>query len=107
MVYCASCGQKLEENFYFCPRCGVKTKAGTIAGATEQWEDMKKAFTTAAEQMNKAFTKAAEETRTAFEEARKEIQVHATSKRKSVCSNCGATNSPESRFCNKCGKQLS
>lgn len=107
MVYCANCGQKLEENFYFCPKCGVKTKAGTTAGVSEPWEDMKKAFATAAEQMNRAFAKAAEEARRAFKEAKKEIEWHTTSRRKIVCASCGAANPPESKFCSKCGKPLS
>jgi len=107
MVYCANCGQKLEENFNFCPKCGMKTKAGTAAGVPEPWEDMKEAFVAAAEQMNKAFAKAAEETRKAFEEARKEFQRQTTSRRKIVCANCGAANPPESKFCSKCGKSLS
>jgi len=107
MVYCSNCGQKLEENFNFCPKCGVKTKAGAAAGVLEPWEDMKEAFVAAAEQMNKAFTKAAEETRKAFEEARKEFQRHTITKGKIVCAKCGATNPPESKFCSKCGKSLS
>lgn len=107
MVYCANCGQKLEENYYFCPKCGVKTKAGTTAGVSEPWENLREAFVVAAEQMNKAFAKAAEETRKAFEEARKEVLLHTASRRKIICANCGATNLPESKFCSKCGKSLS
>jgi len=107
MVYCAHCGQKLEENFYFCPKCGVKTPKGTAAGVSEPWDDIKRAFATAMEQMNKAFAKAAEETKKGFEEARKEIQWRTTSRRKMVCANCGVSNPPESKFCSKCGKSLS
>jgi len=107
MVYCAGCGQKLEENFYFCPKCGVKTKAGTAAGVSEPWEDMKEAFVAAAEQMNKAFLKAAEEMRKALGDVRREFQVDTASRRKIVCANCGASNPPESKFCSKCGKSLS
>jgi len=107
MVHCANCGQKLEEAFNFCPKCGVKTKAGAAAGVSDPWENMKEAFVTAAEQMNRAFAKAAEETRKAFEQARKEVQRQTTSGRKMVCTNCGAPNPPESKFCSKCGKSLS
>jgi len=106
MPYCSNCGQKLEENFYFCPRCGVKTKAGTAAGVTDPWENIKEAFVGAMEQMNKAFLKASEEMRKAFKEVRKEF-TETTSARKIVCASCGATNSPESKFCSKCGKSLS
>jgi len=107
MAYCSNCGQKLEENFYFCPKCGVKTKAGTAAGVTEPWENIKEAFVGAMEQMNKAFLKASEEMRKAFEEVRREIKEQTTGGRKIVCASCGATNPPESKFCSKCGKSLS
>jgi len=106
MVSCSNCGQKLEENFYFCPKCGVKTKAGTAAGVSEPWEDVRKAFLTAGEEMRKAFEKAGEEMRKAFEEARRESQVRRTAKRV-VCSNCGANNPSEAKFCHKCGRALS
>jgi len=107
MVYCPNCGQQLEENFYFCPKCGTKTRAGAAAGVSEPWEDMKEAFVEAAEQMNKAFQKAANEMREAFEEVRKEFQWHTSSKRRITCANCGAVNHAESKFCSKCGKTLS
>jgi len=106
MVYCANCGQKLEENFYFCPKCGVKTQVGITAGVSEPWENIKKAFATATEQMNKALQKASVEMRKAMEEARKEFW-QTTSRGKIVCANCGATNSQASKFCSKCGKTLS
>jgi len=106
MVYCANCGQKLEENFYFCPKCGVKTKAGTTAGVPEPWEDVRKAFLTAGEEMRKAFQKVGEEMRKAFAEARKESQVRRAAA-SVTCSKCGASNQPEARFCSKCGKSLS
>jgi len=106
MLYCSKCGQKLEENFYFCPKCGTKTKAGIAAGAQEPWESVRQAFLTAGEEMRKAFLKVAEEMRKASAEARKEAQARKTAK-SITCSNCGATNAPESKFCQKCGKPLS
>jgi uncharacterized membrane protein YvbJ len=106
MVYCANCGQKLEENFYFCPKCGTKTKAGTAAGVADPWEAMRQAFLTAGEEIRKAFQKAGEEVQKASAEARKEAQVRRATKSVS-CPNCGATNPPEAKFCHKCGKSLS
>jgi len=107
MVYCPSCGQKLEEDFNFCPKCGTKTKAGATAGVSEPWEAMREAFLTAGEEMRKAFLKAGDEIRRAFEEARKERQSRPTIRKKLVCSNCGAQNPPESKYCSACGKPIS
>jgi len=106
MVYCSKCGQKLAEDFYFCPKCGVKTNVGTAAGVAEPWEDVRKAFLTAGEEMRKAFEKAGEEMRKAFEEPRKEVKSRRTAKSLS-CPNCGANNPSEAKFCHKCGKPLS
>ena len=106
MVHCSNCGQKLEENYYFCPKCGSKTTAGTTAGVADPWEDMKKAFAEAMEEMNKAFAKAAEETRKAFDEARKEVHWQVSSRKKLECPSCGAPNISGSKFCSKCGKPL-
>lgn len=106
MVHCSNCGQKLEENYYFCPKCGTRTGAGITAGAADPWEDVKKAMATAMEEMNKAFAKAAEETKKAFEEAKKEVQWQASSRRKIECPNCGAPSMAGSKFCSKCGKPL-
>jgi uncharacterized membrane protein YvbJ len=106
MAYCQNCGQKLEENFYFCPKCGVKTKAGAAVGVQEPLENMREAFETAGEEMRKAFTKAGEEMRKAFAEARAEAKARRTAK-SALCPNCGTNNPPESKFCQKCGKPIS
>jgi len=106
MVYCSNCGQKLEESFYFCPKCGRRTQAGTAAGVGEPWEALREGFHTAAEEMRKALEKASEEIRKASLEVRKEVQARMSGKSVS-CSNCGAVNSAESKFCVKCGKPLS
>jgi len=105
MIYCANCGQKLEEDFYFCPKCGAKTKAGTAAGVAEPWEAVRQAFLTAGEEIRKAFQKAGEEVQKATTEERKKAE--ARRKTKSIsCPNCGASNTPDSKFCQKCGKPL-
>jgi len=107
MAYCSNCGQKVEENFFFCPKCGRRTEYGIAAGVGEPWEAVKEAFHTAAEEMRKAFEKASEEIRKASQEASREAQARKTSRKNVTCSKCGATNPPESRFCAKCGKSLS
>jgi predicted amidophosphoribosyltransferase len=107
MVYCSNCGQKLEENFNFCPKCGVKTKVGAAAGVPEPWEvAVRGAFFTAGEEMRKAFQKAGEEIRKASTEVRKEVQARRAAK-SAACPNCGANNPSEAKFCSKCGKTLS
>jgi len=106
MVYCAKCGQKLDEAFNFCPKCGTRTETGRSAGVAEPWEAMRKAFQTAGEEMREAFRKAGEEMRKAFMEARRETQAPRTSKTVS-CPKCGASNPIGARFCGECGKPLS
>lgn len=111
MVYCPKCGQKVEEDYYFCPKCGTKIKAGTalVTLSPETLEAVRQALITAGEEMQKAFQKAAEEMQKGFAEARKEAQTRKTAKTAKTisCSNCGTTNPPDSKFCQKCGKPLS
>jgi uncharacterized membrane protein YvbJ len=108
MVYCPKCGQKVEDDYYFCPKCGTKIKAGTavVTLSPETLEAVRQALITAGEEMRKAFQKAAEEMQKGLEEARKEVRTRKTAKTIS-CPNCGATNPPDSKFCQKCGKPLS
>ncbi len=74
MVHCSNCGQKLEENYNFCPKCGTRTSGGFAAGAVDPWEDVRKAWSTAMDEMNKAFSRASEETKKAFEGTKKEAK---------------------------------
>ena len=106
MAYCSKCGQKLEEDFYFCPKCGARTVAGKTAGATDPWENMRKAFETAGEEMRKAFLKAGEEMRKAFAETRTQVRTHGTV-RSVRRPNCSAQNPYGTKFCQKCGKPIS
>jgi rRNA maturation endonuclease Nob1 len=104
--YCSRCGQKLEENFNFCPKCGVRTMAGTAAGVKAPWEAMREAFLVVGEEMHKAFHTAGEGMRKAATELKTEVQTHITVENIS-CSGCGAANAPDSKFCQKCGNPLS
>jgi uncharacterized membrane protein YvbJ len=106
MVYCARCGQELEENFYFCPKCGARTVLGKTAGVAEPWDDLKEALETAGEEMRKAFQKAGEEMRKAFAETRIQVTTHGTTG-SVLCPNCSAQNPYGAKFCQKCGKPIS
>ena len=108
MPYCPNCGQKLEEDYDFCPKCGTRIKAGAplVMISPETVETVRQALITAGEEMRKAFQKAAEEMQKGVAEARKGVQTRKTAKTIS-CSNCGAQNQADSKFCHNCGKPLS
>ncbi len=110
MVYCRNCGQKLEENYSFCPKCGASVKTGVplVTLSPETVEAVRQALVTAGEEMRKAFQKAAEEMQKGLAEARKEAQTRKTAKttKTVTCMNCGAANLLDSKFCQKCGNPL-
>ncbi len=110
MVYCPKCGQKLEENYSFCSKCGTRIKDGApqVTLSPETIESIKQAFVTAGEEMRKAFQKATEEIQKGLEEAKKEAKTRrATKAAKAImCSNCQTANLPDAKFCQKCGKPL-
>ena len=78
---------------------------GTAAGVKDPWEAMREAFLTVGDEMHKAFQRAGEEMRKAATELKTEVQTRRTVQNIS-CSNCGAANFPDSKFCQKCGKPL-
>ncbi len=43
MSYCAKCGNKIDENMAFCPRCGAPVKAGVDSAAHFQTQRGEKA----------------------------------------------------------------
>jgi uncharacterized membrane protein YvbJ len=43
MSYCAKCGNKIEENMAFCPRCGAPLKSGVDSAASFQIQRGEKA----------------------------------------------------------------
>ncbi len=106
MVFCSNCGEKLPENAYFCPRCGMRTKKGIEAGISTPWEDLRVTLTKMGEELEKAFSIAGKEMEKAFKTAREKIK-EATSREPVVCPHCGEKNSADARFCYKCGKKLS
>lgn len=90
---------------YFCPKCGVRTRKGVEDKAPLPYEDMREIFAEMGKEIERAFSIAAKEMDKAFQTARNEIR-KATSKEPKICLSCGEKNSPDSRFCHKCGQKL-
>lgn len=102
MVFCSKCGERLPENAYFCPRCGVKTIKGVEANVSMPYGDM---FLEIGREMEKAFLVASEEMKKAFEKAREEIK-RVTNRDFVVCPSCGKKSTVRDSFCKNCGKKL-
>lgn len=69
MVHCSNCGQELEQNYYFCPKCGVKIGATINAGLADSSKDLKKTSAGTVEKMNRVLARVVEETKTTFKKA--------------------------------------
>jgi len=97
VVFCSNCGEKLPESSYFCFKCGVITSHGVEAGVSYPWrwdKEVQKALSTAAQEVEKAFN-------TVRDSIHKSIK-----KEPAICPNCGEKNQSDSKFCSKCGKEL-
>jgi predicted amidophosphoribosyltransferase len=105
VVFCSNCGEKLPENAYFCPRCGVRTEKGLEAGMSTPWEDLREAFAKMGEEIEKAFSVAGKEMEQAFKTARGKIR-EVTSREPVACPHCGEKNVVSANFCSNCGKKL-
>ncbi len=105
MAFCHNCGEKLQDNALFCPKCGTKTAIGTVSNATSPSDEMREAFVKMSQEMEKAFNIAAREVQTAFQAARKNVQ-KSIYKEPIVCQNCGEKNSGTAVYCFKCGNKL-
>ena len=62
MVYCSNCGEKIDDDAYFCPKCGTKTPKGKASKATYPSDELRDAFYQVGIELEKAFTMAAKET---------------------------------------------
>ena len=105
MAYCHNCGDKLQTDALFCPKCGTKTAQGVEANAASPSDEMREAFNKMSVEMEKAFNIAAREIQEAFKTARDNVQ-RAVYKEPVVCSNCGEKNSNSVVYCFKCGNKL-
>ena len=97
MVFCSQCGEELLETAYFCLKCGVRTSKGVEAGVSYPWnweKEVEKGLSTAAQEVEKAFN-------TVRESIGKSIR-----REPAICPNCGEQNRSNSKFCYKCGKEL-
>jgi transposase len=114
MVYCSNCGTKLEDEAYFCYKCGTKTQAGKTAKAMYPSDELRDAFYQVGLELEKAFNIAAKETQAAFKRVSEEVQqkqskpsTSAVSTQNSVvCPKCGTKNVSGSIFCSNCGSRL-
>lgn len=112
MVYCSHCGSKIDDDAYFCPKCGTKTVAGKTAKVTYPSDELKDVFYQVGTELEKAFTLAAQETHKAFKKVSQDFQQknttqQATSSQSTVtCPKCGTQNPAGSVFCSNCGAPL-
>jgi uncharacterized OB-fold protein len=105
MVYCSNCGTKLDDDSYFCYKCGTKTQAGKNAKAMYPSDELRDAFYQVGLELEKAFTLAAKETQAAFKKVSENAQQKTASSPQEnvVCSSCGSKNISGAVFCQSCG----
>jgi ribosomal protein L40E len=107
MVYCSNCGTKLDDDAYFCYKCGTKTQAGKNAKAIYPSDELRDAFYQVGLELEKAFTLAAKETQAAFKKVSNVQQKTASSPQGNVvCSSCGSKNVEGAVFCHSCGTKV-
>jgi uncharacterized membrane protein YvbJ len=112
MVYCSHCGTKIDDDTFFCPKCGTKTLAGKTAKATYPSDELRDVFYQVGTELEKAFTIAAQETHEAFNKISQNFQQKPTSQQATystamvTCPKCGVQNPVGSVFCSNCGTSL-
>ena len=110
LVFCSNCGSKIDEEAYFCPKCGTKTLKGKDAKATSPADELRDAFYQTGLELEKAFKIAAKETHAALKKASENLQKKNTANVSSqdilVCPKCGTKNSLSSIFCYNCGSRI-
>jgi len=96
-VFCSHCREELPETAYFCLKCGVRSSKGEEVGVSYPWnweKEVEKTLSTVAKEVKGAFN-------TVKEGVRK-----STNREAIFCSTCGEKNRYDSKFCIKCGKEL-
>ena len=108
MVYCSNCGSKIDDEAYFCPKCGAKTLKGKAAKANYPSDEIRDALYQVGIELEKAFTIAAKETQAAFRKVSENIQQkNATAPQETViCSTCRTKNVTGAVFCHNCGGKI-
>lgn len=105
MIYCSVCGQKLEDDANFCPKCGTKTPKGRASKALYPSDQLSDAFYSVGLELEKAFNLAAKETHAAIQKARENL-LRPGEQPTVVCPKCGSKNPSGSIFCNNCGSKI-
>jgi uncharacterized membrane protein YvbJ len=111
MVYCSNCGEKIDANAYFCPKCGTKTPTGKASNASYPADELRDAFHKVGIELERAFNMAARETQAAFRKASENMQQKTSSNYTNtqgsiVCTSCRANNISGAVFCRSCGTKI-
>ncbi len=110
LVFCSNCGSKIDDEAYFCPKCGTKTIKGKAAKANYPEDELREALYQAGLELEKAFKIAAKETHTALKKVSEDFQKKsgstASSQNLITCHKCGTKNIAGSIFCNNCGSRI-
>jgi uncharacterized membrane protein YvbJ len=111
MVYCCNCGNKIDDNAYFCPKCGTKTPAGKASNVSYPADELRDVFYKVGIELERAFNLAARETQAAFKKVSENMQQktasnHANTQGSVVCTSCGANNVSGTIFYRSCGIRI-
>jgi len=108
MVYCSNCGEKIPDDAYFCPKCGIKTPKGKASNMAYPSDELRDAFYKVGIELERAFTIAAHETHQAIKKASENMQQKTPTNPKEtiVCSRCGTKNVSGAVFCHNCGAKV-
>jgi Zn finger protein HypA/HybF involved in hydrogenase expression len=106
LVYCSNCGEKIDDNANFCPKCGTKTPKGRASHATYPADLLIDAFYNVGAELEKAFNTAARETNAAFQKARENLQQKPGERQTVACLKCSSKNPAGSIFCYNCGARI-
>jgi uncharacterized membrane protein YvbJ len=111
MVFCSNCGEKIDDNAYFCPKCGTKTLAGKVSNASYPVDELRDAFYKVGIELERAFNIAARETQAAFKKATENMQQKTASNYSNaqgsvICTSCRSNNVSGAIFCHSCGTKI-
>ena len=108
MVYCSNCGEKIQDDALFCPKCGTKTPKGKASNTAYPADGLQDAFYKVGIELERAFNIAAHETHEAFQRAKENIRQKPSTAAQAVvvCPKCGIKNPYGSIFCNNCGTRI-
>lgn len=109
-VFCYNCGSKIDEEAYFCSKCGTKTIKGKAAKVTYPADELRDALSLAGLELEKALKIAAKETHAALKKASENLYnktaPNVSSQNVINCPKCGTKNILGSIFCYNCGTKI-